>query len=203
MIQQERVQPLNRQPVRKGRYVLYWMQASPRLRCNHAYQYAVTHAERLALPLVACFVVTPGFPDARGFHYRFLAEGLGEVERDLANQGVRLVTRFGDPADSIPALAAGAALVVTDCGYLRIQREWRETVSRELPCRFCQVETNVVVPVHHASPKEEWSAATFRKKITPLIDRFLVPSGEKRPGRSSLSLDPGVDTDPAAASFLA
>ncbi|NYT07837.1 MAG: deoxyribodipyrimidine photolyase, partial [Methanomicrobiales archaeon] len=162
-----------------------------------------THAERLALPLVACFVVTPGFPDARGFHYRFLAEGLGEVERDLANHGVRLVTRFGDPADNIPALAAGAALVVTDCGYLRIQREWRETVSHELPCRFCQVETNVVVPVHHASPKEEWSAATFRKKITPLIDRFLVPSGEKRPGRSSLSLDPGVDTDPAAASFLA
>jgi deoxyribodipyrimidine photo-lyase len=91
---------------------------------------------------------------------------------------------------------------VTDCGYLRIQREWREKVAAQLECPLCQVETNVVVPVHHASAKEEWSAATLRKKITPLLDRFLVPLQEKKPGRSSFSLEIGYDTDPAAESFL-
>ncbi len=202
MIRQERLQLLNRQPVRTGTSVLYWIQASPRIRCNHAYQYAVERANHHSLPLVACFVITPDFPEAGPTHYRFLAEGLREVRTLLADQGVRLVIRFGDPADHIPELAADAALVVTDCGYLRIQREWREKVARELTCRVCQVETNVVVPVHHASGKEEWSAATFRKKIAPLLDQFLVPLGEKKPGRSSLSHNPGHDTDPASESFL-
>ena len=202
MIRVERLQLLNRQPVRKGRYVLYWMQASPRVRCNHAYQYAVDRAERLSLPVVACFVITPDFPDAQGSHYRFLAEGLDGMGRTLADQGVKLVILFGDPADRIPELAADAALAVTDCGYLRIQREWREKVARELECRFCQVETNVVVPVRLASDKEEWSAATLRKKITGKLDLFLVPLPEKKPGKSSCSFELGADTDPAAAAFL-
>jgi deoxyribodipyrimidine photo-lyase len=201
MIRQERLQILNRKPVRNGRYVLYWMQASPRVQCNHAYQYAVECAERLGLPVLASFVVTPGFPEAREPHYRFLAQGLQEVYQSLREQGVRLVIRSGYPADQIPALASDAALVVTDCGYLRIQRQWREQVAREVPCRFCQVETNVVVPVQLASGKEEWSAATLRKKITPLLDLFLVPPGERKPKHSSLSLDFSDDVDPAEPSF--
>jgi deoxyribodipyrimidine photo-lyase len=202
MVGQERLQRLNRQPVRKGRYVLYWMQASPRVQCNHAWQYAVERAERLSLPVVACFVISPDFPDAQGSHYRFLAEGLRELGGTLGDYGVRLVIRYGDPADRIPGLAADAALAVTDCGYLRIQREWREKVAAQLECPLCQVETNVVVPVEVASEKEEWSAATFRKKITGKFDRFLVPFQEKKPGKSSLSIESGDDTDPAAESFL-
>ncbi len=202
MIREERLQLLNRQPVRDGGYVLYWMQASPRVRCNHAYQYAVERANRLSLPVVACFVITPDFPEARGPHYRFLAQGLRELQGTLAGQGVRLVIRFGDPAGQLPEITADAALAVTDCGYLRIQREWREKVARELECRLCQVETNVVVPVRHASAKEEWSAATFRKKITPLLDGFLIPPGENKPELSSLALPIGDDTDSAADSYL-
>jgi deoxyribodipyrimidine photo-lyase len=202
MIRQERVKRLNRQPVRKGRYVLYWMQASPRVRCNHAYQYAVERADRFSLPVVVCFVISPDFPDAQGSHYRFLAEGLQEVRRTLGDQGVRLVIRLGNPTTAIPELAADAAMVVTDCGYLRIQREWREKVADQLECMLCQVETNVVVPVGVASEKEEWSAATLRKKISGKLDRFFVPFPEKKPGRSSLSIESGDDTDPAAESFL-
>jgi len=202
MIGQERLQRLNSQPVRKGRYVLYWMQASPRVRCNHAWQYAVERADRLSLPVVTCFVLTPDFPDARASHYRFLAEGLDEVRNTLADQGVKLLVRLGDPADRIPELAADAALAVTDCGYLRIQREWREKVAAQLECMLCQVETNVVVPVGLASDKEEWAAATIRKKITGKFERFLVPFQGKKPGKSSLSREIGSDTDPAAESFL-
>ena len=202
MIPHERLQQLNRQPVRKGRYVLYWMQASPRVRCNHAFQYAVERAERLSLPVVTCFVLTPDFPEAQAPHYRFLAEGLQEVRGTLADQGVRLAIRCGDPADRIPELAADAALAVTDCGYLRIQREWREKAAAQLECLLCQVETNVVVPVESASEKEEWSAATLRKKITGKLDRFLVPLQEKKPDKSSLSLELGDDTDTAAEVFI-
>ena len=39
--------PLNARGVRKGRFVLYWMQASCRAECNHALEYAVREANEL------------------------------------------------------------------------------------------------------------------------------------------------------------
>ena len=52
MIQKERVNNININPVRKGRYVLYWMQAAQRAEYNHALEYAVFRANQLKLPLV-------------------------------------------------------------------------------------------------------------------------------------------------------
>ena len=50
MIHPERITPLNRQPARKGRFVLYWMQASQRVACNHALEYAVGEEMACTLP---------------------------------------------------------------------------------------------------------------------------------------------------------
>jgi deoxyribodipyrimidine photo-lyase len=44
MIHPSRIQPLNRRSIQDGRYVLYWMQASQRVDCNHALEYAVGEA---------------------------------------------------------------------------------------------------------------------------------------------------------------
>ena len=41
MIQEERVRALNDRKIRKGRYVLYWMQASQRAEYNHALEHAI------------------------------------------------------------------------------------------------------------------------------------------------------------------
>jgi len=191
MIQEERIEGLSQKPLKKGRYVLYWMQASPRITCNHAYQYAVRMANRLSLPLLACFNLIPGYPEAARPHYRFMIEGLVALSKTLRANGVRFVIITGLPGAAPLALGDDAALVVTDRGYLTFQKRWREEVARELECPLVQVETDVVVPVAYASPKEEWSAATFRKKITPSFDRFLVPLEQKKPARSSLDMDAG------------
>ena len=47
------------------------------------------------------------------------------------------------------ALDAGkdASLVITDRGYLRPQKKWREKVADEAGCFVIQVESDVVVPV--------------------------------------------------------
>jgi deoxyribodipyrimidine photo-lyase len=40
MIQKERVKALNKRGIKKGEYVLYWMQGSQRAEYNHALEYA-------------------------------------------------------------------------------------------------------------------------------------------------------------------
>ena len=42
-----RIQPLNDKELRKGDYVLYWMQQSQRAAHNHALEYAVQQANKL------------------------------------------------------------------------------------------------------------------------------------------------------------
>jgi deoxyribodipyrimidine photo-lyase len=191
MIPAERIRQLNDKPRQKGRFVLYWMQSSQRVSWNHALQFAGREADRLDLPLVVLFTLVPRFPEASPAHYRFMLEGLFETGQRLGDLGIRFVLRTGMPQVIVPEYARDAAAVVTDKGYLKPERQWKDAFAGELPCRFTEVETNVVVPVNTASSKEEWSAATFRRKITPRYDRFLVPLEEKRPGKSSLRFEAG------------
>ncbi|HPA06895.1 MAG TPA: deoxyribodipyrimidine photo-lyase [Methanoregulaceae archaeon] len=202
MIPEERVAYLSKKSVKKGHYILYWMQAAPRITCNHAYQYAVRMAERHSLPLLACFDLIPGYPGATCPHYRFMVEGLIALSRDLEAQGVRFLVRTGPPGTSAWELGGDAALVVTDRGYLRFQDQWQQQVAGELDCPLVRVETNVVVPAGIASEKEEWSAATFRRKITPHIDRFLLPLEERKPSRSSIGLGQDFEREMTVESLL-
>jgi deoxyribodipyrimidine photo-lyase len=120
MIQSTRIRTLNARDVRKGDYVLYWMQASQRAECNHALEHAVRRANELRLPIVVFFGLTDGFPEANERHYAFMLEGLAEVNAALERKGIRFVVRHIAPDEGAAALAERAALVVTDRGYLRI-----------------------------------------------------------------------------------
>jgi deoxyribodipyrimidine photo-lyase len=192
----DRIQPLNTKGTLRGRYVLYWMQQAQRAHWNHALEYAIEEANRLRLPLLACFGITQRFPGANLRHYAFMLDGLLEAGRDLERRGVRVVLRRHPPVRVAAELAGRAAMVVTDRGYLRVQRQWRRRVARLAPCLLVQVETDVVVPVGAASQKEEYSAATLRPKVHALIDRFLEPVEAVHLQRDSLSLRvPGLRAD--------
>jgi deoxyribodipyrimidine photo-lyase len=51
-----------------------------------------------------------------------------------------------------------------------------------------EVETNLIVPVEEASSKENFSAGTFRPRITKKLDYYLVPVKHKKPKLDSLKL---------------
>ena len=189
MIQEERVKALNRKPVQKGRYVLYWMQASQRAEYNHALEYGILQANELRLPILAFFGITDHFPEANERHYTFLLEGLREVKRSLQERGIQMVISHKSPEAGVVELARQAAMVVVDRGYLKIQRGWRAYAAQQVHCPFIQVESDVIVPAEEASPKEEYSAATFRPKVRRKLDRFLVPLRENHPVKGSLSFD--------------
>ena len=186
MIQHERVQFLNEEYPRRGRYVLYWMQQSQRAFGNHALEFAVREANRLKLPVVVGFGITQRFPEAQERHCAFMLEGLRETESELKKRGIKLAVRLSPPPLAALDLAAGAAVIVVDRGYLRIQRGWRERVAGEARCRVVQVESDVVVPVETTSDKEEYAARTIRPKIERRLARFLTPLEETRPKRDSL-----------------
>jgi deoxyribodipyrimidine photo-lyase len=151
------------------------MQASQRASYNPALEYAIEEANSFGLPVVVCFGLTDGYPEANARHYAFMLEGLAEVEAELRRRGIGFVIRRGSPDEVALQLARDAVLVVCDRGYLKLQKAWRARVAAEARCRVVQVEGDVVVPVEHASPKHEFAARTFRPKIQRVWDEFLLP----------------------------
>ena len=188
-IQKERIKALNRKEIRKGGYVLYWMQASHRVEYNHALEFAILKANELRQPLIVFFGITDQFPEANERHYTFMLEGLKEVKHSLEKRGIQMVILHQSPEIGLLQLSKKASLVVVDRGYLRIQRGWRDDASKKIDCPLIQVETDVVVPVEETSIKEEYAAATIRSKIKRKLDAFLIPLKDHEPITDSLSLD--------------
>jgi deoxyribodipyrimidine photo-lyase len=189
MIQKERIKVLNRKEIKKGKYVLYWMQASQRAEYNHALEFAILEANELRQPLIVFFGIADQFPEANERHYTFMLEGLKEVKHSLEKRGIQMAILHKSPEVGVVQLAHKASLAVVDRGYLKIQRAWRDYASKQMDCPLIQVETDVVVPVEETSPKEEYAAATIRSKITKKLNTFLVPLKEHEPITDSLSLD--------------
>ena len=202
MIHPSRIQPLNSRSIQDGRYILYWMQASQRVECNHALEYAVGEANERNLPVVVVFGLTDRFPEANLRHYAFMLEGLEEVRKGLRDRGIRFALMRRSPELAATAMAEEAALVVADRGYLRIQRQWRNHVAKNAPCAVVQVESDAVVPVETASPKEEYTAGTLRPKLQRILEGYLVPLKERPVRKDSLSLRLDVDTEEDFPSLL-
>ena len=175
MIEPTRIVLLNNREPSRGSYVLYWMQQSQRAVCNHALEYAVARANQCELPLLVCFGLTSGYPEANLRHYTFMLEGLREVGLALRKRGIGFVLQAGDPAQVALGLGRNAALIVCDRGYLRGQKQWRLRVAKEAHCAVVQIESDVVVPVDAASEKREFAARTLRPKVTRLWPKYLRP----------------------------
>ncbi len=189
MIQRERVRPLNNEKEKSRDYVLYWMQASQRSEYNHALEYAAEQANARRKPLVVFFGLTEKFPEANERHYAFMLEGLQETGRMLEERGIRFVIKHQSPDEGAIRIAKRADLVVVDRGYLRVERRWREEVARNIDCPLIQVETNIVVPLEQASPKEEYAARTIRPRIKRQLGKYLVPLRKVRLKKDSLKLE--------------
>ena len=196
-IEPERLRELTEAQPRPGDYVLYWMQNAQRAEHNPALEHAARRANGLGLPLLVCFGLTDDYPGANLRHYRYMLEGLAEVESSLARRGIGFVLRHGEPDRVALELSADAAAVVVDRGYMRLQKRWRASVAEKLDgaCPFTQVEGEVVVPVDLASDKREYAARTIRPKINRQRDRFLVELRTTPLDRDAgnLSIEGGLD----------
>jgi len=188
MIQKERIKLLNDCRPGGGKYVLYWMQAAQRAEYNHALEYAIRTANKMKKPVLVFFGITESWPEANQRHYHFMLEGLKEVQKALEAKGIQMVIRQDSPDSGTVELAKDAALVVVDAGQLRTQKKWRTNVAGRIDCPLYEVETNLIVPVEEASSKENFSAGTFRPRITKKLDYYLVTLNHSKPKLDSLGM---------------
>jgi deoxyribodipyrimidine photo-lyase len=197
-----RIHKLNQRPPGKGRYVLYWMQASQRAEFNPALEYAIRRADEINRGVVVGFGLFAAFPDANARHLAFMLEGLAEAEDNLRRRGIRFVVRAGRPDEVALGLAGDAAMVVCDRGYLRHQRQWRRHVADRARCPVVQVEGDVVVPVETASGKAEHAARTLRPKIHRCWSDFLHEIAAGEPSKPTLRLRFANELDPSDPAAL-
>ena len=201
MIQNTRIQNLNEHTRRPaGAYVLYWMQEAQRARGNAALEMAIRGANRYGLPVVVCFGLMDGYPEANARHYAFMLDGLSDCAKELETRGIAFVIRHGMPVDVALSLSQNAAAVICDRSYMPAQREWRRMLAEAATCPVVQVETEVVVPVDVASDKSEYAARTIRPRIHRVWDEYLVPLDETEPEirADALTLESDFDlTDPS------
>lgn len=161
-----------------GDFLLYWMQQSQRAKYNHALEYAIQEANNNKLPLLVLFVFDVSFPEANQRHFSFMIEGLKEVEEELQQRNIKLIFRQGKMVEEVVKVAQDAVCVISDYGYLKVQREWRSQIAKELSKPFICLESDVVVPVEIASDKREYMARTIRPKLEKRLDDYLTPFTE-------------------------
>ncbi|TFG65237.1 MAG: deoxyribodipyrimidine photolyase [Spirochaetales bacterium] len=152
------------------------MQASQRALGNPALIYAAEQADDLNLPLLTVFGLTADYPEANLRHYVFMLQGLKETARSLRENGIGFLMAGMEPPAAALAFAGQAAVIVCDCGYLKHQQAWRKTVAVKSGKKTVMVESDVIFSAWDISHKEEWSAATLRRKMLPLRDDRLGQS---------------------------
>ncbi len=160
-------------PARDGKCVVYWMQRAQRGVDNHAVDVAAKVANALRLPLVVYFAAISNFPHANLRHYRFLNEGLPDIEEDLAKRNIAFVMRRA-PGESHERMFAdaGAAMVVGDENPMREPERWRKRLARELRVPFWTVDADVVVP-SKLIEGAQYGAYTIRPRLYRLLPEFL------------------------------
>ena len=147
-----------------------------RVFANHALSYAIELANQHHLPVVVYFGVSPNYPSANLRHYTFMLEGLEEVATELEQRGISFVIKLASPEVGISPLLEKAHTLVMDFAYLRTPRTWRRYVyqqAKELNKPVVIVESDLIVPVRVTSDKEEYAAATIRKKVWKHVPDFL------------------------------
>ena len=180
MIQASRVQQLNGHPEGAGDFVLYWMTHSRRVLDNHALEFAVEQANRLKKPLFALYLTGMDEGSLTRRTYPFLRQGLLETAGELEQRKIPFLFRTGPPGTELQKLARRAVLVVTDRGYLQEGRRSTGEAARRLSCPLFQVESEAVVPVDTAYPREAYSAAVLRPRISRLLFAYLTPLSQRK-----------------------
>ena len=202
MVAAERIQVLNDADIGAGKYVLYWMQSAQRADANPALEYAIEQADELDCPCVVSFGLMEHYPEGQARHYAFMLQGLTGTAEQLAERGITLIVRKGNPWRVAAGLARAARLVVCDVGYLRTQQRGRRELAAALDVRVIAVEANTVVPIAVASDKAEYAARTLRPKITRALDGFLRELRPARPAKRAPALRDAANLNLADTKLL-
>lgn len=168
-------------------FVLYWMVAARRTRWNFALQRACAHCTALGLPLVVLEPLRARYPWASDRFHRFVIDGM--IDNRARIRGCRRVVYYPyvEPSDGagkglVEALAAHAAVVVTDDFPAFFIPAMLRAVASRLPVRLEAVDSNGLLPLRTAD-RTFPTAYQFRR----FLQRHLPAHLPERPARDPLA----------------
>lgn len=197
MVPSLRIRTLSDAPIRPERaIVLYWMTAARRTRANFALDHAVAHARTLGKPLVVLEALRVGYPWASDRLHQFVIDGMDVNRQALAGRpGVTyfpyLEPRPGEGKGLLAALAAEAAVVVTDdfpCFFLP---HMTEAAARQLDVRLDAVDSNGLLPIRAVETVFP-TAYAFRRALQKTLPEHLPqrPSADPVAGLADVAAWP-------------
>jgi deoxyribodipyrimidine photo-lyase len=104
-----------------------------------------------------------------------MIKGLQEVEKNLKRKNIPFFLLTGYPEIEIPTFINRykVATIVADFSPLRINKRWKDSVSKSINISFYEVDAHNIVPCWNISSKQEYSARTLRPKLNRLLPEFL------------------------------
>ena len=180
-----RVSCMNDAPVRPdGDFVLYWMTAARRTRWNFALQRAVEHSNALGMPLLVLEPLRAGYRWACDRFHAFVIDGMADNQARLRHQGVAcypyVEASDGAGKGLVEALAARAAVVVTDDYPAFFLPRMLGAAAPRLPVRLEAVDSNGMLPMR-AADRTPATAYAFRRLLQRELPAHLAEAPSADP----------------------
>ncbi len=153
-------------------YIVYLMLNAFRSICNYALEAAIKESNLRGKPLMVVLRLPDTLETGYVRQYSFLLEGIMELKENLAVRNIKLSIFTGGWEKLVKQLSELSEAIYYDKEYLNPGKSREKILVNLCQSNIYSVENNVVVPVEVASDKEEYSAATIRKKITRLLPEY-------------------------------
>jgi deoxyribodipyrimidine photo-lyase len=123
-----------------------------------------------------------------------MLKGLECVEQQLSRANIPFHVLTGKPEKEIVLFLqeTGAGMVVTDFDPIKIKRNWKESIQKDISIPFLEVDAHNIIPCWIVSPKREYAAYTIRPKIHRLLQEYLdeFPSLQRHPYTQGAPMQP-------------
>jgi deoxyribodipyrimidine photo-lyase len=174
---------VERPPAAERPYVLYWMIGARRLGWNFGLDRAVAWAQALRRPLLVFEPLDAGYPWASDRLHRFVLDGMADNAAKAAGGGIAyypyVERAAGDGRGLLQALAARAAVVVTDRYPAFMLPRLVRSAARQVEARLEQVDSNGLLPLD-AAGKPFATAYAFRRHLQRQLPSHIgnVPTAD-------------------------
>ena len=159
-----------------GKVVAYWMIRDRRVQDNYALLKAQEVALKNRVPLLICFQYNGEYEIVNVRNYKFLFNGLIEMEKQLQNLNIPFFLLKGPTEFSIVSFIEKNFIghLVVDYSPLKIHKMRLKKVLNQTNIPITQVDAHNIVPVWESSNKKEYAAYTIRPKIKKKLSNYLT-----------------------------
>lgn len=173
-INEKRIRKLNKESYTTGP-VVYLMQRDQRVLENWALIHSINLAHQHKTNVFVIFQLNNFAHGENERQKYFMYESLKELSDEFYNLNIPFHCIGGHTSKEIVHFLQESKVgaLVTDFNPLKPVRQYKNELVERIDFPVYEVDAHNIVPVWIVSPKEEYSAYTLRRKISPMLNEFL------------------------------